>query len=82
MHERLTQHIRYGLRLCPSGHCSRRSQRRICWRRYPKLLRYTLATSDNTPFAAGAQIAGATSQSADTLAEISIIDIKEEICRI
>jgi hypothetical protein len=31
----ITQHIRYGLCPRPSGHCSLRSQRRICWECYP-----------------------------------------------
>jgi len=30
----ITQHIRFGLRPCPSGHCFQ--QRRICWKRYTK----------------------------------------------
>lgn len=30
----ITQHIRFGLMPCPSGHCSLRSQRRIRWKRY------------------------------------------------
>ncbi|CAD7767204.1 MAG: hypothetical protein DNFNHJIP_00611 [Candidatus Argoarchaeum ethanivorans] len=30
----ITQHICYGLTSLPSGHCSLRSQRRICWERF------------------------------------------------
>ena len=33
---RLTQYLRFGIRLCPSGQCSLQSQRCICWKRYMK----------------------------------------------